>query len=87
MHAEYARMIPAGTFRIKTAVVFVCADLGFRYFYGIFYGTGTENHGKYDIFTGTVRVGTVYQHFYVNCLDQITGMVFPRGREKHDHSP
>lgn len=47
-----------------------------------FYGTGTENHGKSDISTGTVWTGTGNQDFLRNCLDGTTGTIFAREREK-----
>ena len=45
-----------------------------------FYGTGTENHGRSDISTGAVWMGTGYHDFFGNCLDGITGTIFARGR-------
>ena len=64
VHAEAAGIIPADF----SQQFGFARDLRNREFYG-FYGTGTENHGKSDISTGTVSMATGYQDFFGNCLD------------------
>ena len=80
MHAEGARIIPAGMFFFST--VLVCTGFGKIENSTGFYGTGTENHGKSDISTGTVWMGAGYQEVFGNCWDAITGTIFARERKK-----
>ena len=49
------------------------------------YGTGTENHGKTDISTGIVWVGTGNQDFHGNDLDGNGISRFLRGLVGCDH--
>ena len=81
VHAEAVGIVPADF----SQQFGFARDLRNREFYG-FYGTGTENHGKSDISTGTVWMGTGYQDFFGNCLDGITGTIFARERE-NPHFP
>ena len=83
VHAEGAGIIPAGSIFFN--------NFGLRGIWEMensrgFYGTGTEKHGKSDVSTGTVWMGTGYQDFFGNCLDGITGTIFAREREKN-HFP
>ena len=78
VHAEGAEIIPAG-------MLFFSNSFGLHGIWEIdnstgFYGTGTENHGRSDISTGAVWMGTGYHDFFGNCLDGITGTIFARGR-------
>ena len=59
--AETAVVIPAGMLLFR--------PFGLHWIWGIdtstgLYGTGTENHGKLDIFTGTVWTETGSQYFF-----------------------
>ena len=81
VHAEAVGIVPADF----SQQFGFARDLRNREFYG-FYGTGTENHGKSDISTGTVSMATGYQDFFGNCLDGITGTIFARERE-NPHFP
>ena len=79
VHAEGAGIIPAGmivffnSFGLHGIREIEKNTTGFN-------GTGTESHGKSDISTGTVGMGTGYHDFFGNCLDGITGTIFARGR-------
>ena len=64
MHAEGARIIPAGMFFFST--VLVCTGFGKIENSTGFYGTGTENHGKSDISTGTVGMRSRERYLHGN---------------------